>query len=152
MKSETPMNTTAALALCEELESKLSKATPGEWRWVDPNPTKEAWTHDGPDLMAGDKTVILSWGYDNDGLDISDDDAAFIAHAHNNAAALIAAVRGMAEENEKLLKRCAAAEIDLYGQCDYCKYRKEFPCQEKKCGIYGEGGVRGWAWKYAEKD
>lgn len=68
----------------------MSQHTPGPWRWRGdsfsdephrcPHPTE--WCDHGPNLMgAKDATVIVSYGYDSSGLDVSSADARLIAAA-----------------------------------------------------------------------
>jgi hypothetical protein len=89
-------------------------------------------------MLVGDAVVASLPGYPNN-------DAALIAAAKNNMPALLDALDEQQREIDRLQVRCEAVEKDLCGQCDYCKYRREFPCKARKCGIYGE--ELKWEWR-----
>jgi hypothetical protein len=110
-------------ARLEETAAKATAATPGPWEWI---PGKDGWdTQNGPTLIRaghdgeGDRElteVLAGWGHDAWGMDVSEADAAHIAH-HNPAFVLanVGAQQRFLDQFEQLSREAASSDYLVRG-------------------------------------
>lgn len=67
-----------------------AKATPGKWWWE--GESDESWPQSENSLMAGEKAIVMGWGYDASGIDVEDNDANYITDALNTHPAALNAL------------------------------------------------------------
>jgi hypothetical protein len=106
----------------DETAAKARAATPGPWEWT---PKEDVWNQCGPTLIrAGhdgeggrELTQVLSgWGHDAWGMEVSEADAAHIAH-HNPAFVLanVGAQRRFLDQFEQLAGEAASSDYLVRG-------------------------------------
>jgi len=136
----------------EAIEAREAAATPGPWVCWDEAIMSTA----KPQCEA----ECVLWADANSGTDggrifyTRDEDAEFIAHARQDVPALLAEVKRLKAEAERLTRERDAAVGDLRASapCKYCKHCDEklrgFPCSKysekvgNQCSDFGWRGVR----------
>ena len=151
-----------------EIAARAEAATEGPWQW-DP-PSEEKWpqgdeslrTAHAPEGEEYPTVVLYGWGYDASGIDATEADRAFIAHARTDIPDLLAlvaekdadhrvttaALRMANERAERWKQRALDARADLaaaraalavaWDEGYECAYR----IQEKKRGSVTQHGAR----------